>query len=96
VPRYFAGDYFQRVPFVGYQHSWPSLFIGKNATESAMHIDSGGTNFWFYLMSGVKEWLFYDRSDIMSLYPQPMSAHFHVEEKFTRNFRVNREMRGRG
>jgi len=40
-PRYFAGDYFQRMPFIGYQHSWPSLFVGANGTESAMHVDSG-------------------------------------------------------
>merc|ERR1712232_799833 len=25
VPKYFAGDYFQRSSFEGYQHSWPSL-----------------------------------------------------------------------
>ena len=31
----------------------PSLFIGAKGTESSMHIDSGGTNFWLYLLSGV-------------------------------------------
>merc|ERR1711879_407050 len=32
VPKYFAGDYFQRSAFDGYQHSWPSLFIGSEET----------------------------------------------------------------
>ena len=69
-PKYFAGDYFQRVPFNGYQHSWPSLFIGANQTESSMHVDSGGTNFWMYLLSGKKEWKFFDRSEMIYLYAE--------------------------
>jgi hypothetical protein len=75
-PRYFAGDYFQRMPFVGYQHSWPSLFVGANGTESKMHVDSGGTNFWLYLIEGVKEWAFFDKFDKANLYAKPLSAHF--------------------
>ena len=54
MPKYFAGDYFQRVFPNGYQHSWPSLFIGAKGTQSDLHIDSGGTNFWLYLLSGTK------------------------------------------
>jgi len=77
VPRYFAGDYFQRSGFSQYQHSWPSLFIGSELTESAMHIDSGETNFWMYLLSGRKEWRFYRRCDLINLYPSPKRAvHF--------------------
>lgn len=78
-PKYFAGDYFQRMPFVGYQHSWPSLFVGANGTESKMHIDSGGTNFWMYLLEGEKEWRFYDRHDVLELYPKPGSQHFFFD-----------------
>ena len=33
MPKYFTGDYFQRVFPNGYQHSWPSLFVGANGTE---------------------------------------------------------------
>ena len=69
MPRYFAGDYFQRVFPNGYQHTWPSLFIGANGTQSDMHVDSGGTNFWLYLLSGKKEWRFYAQDDQINLYP---------------------------
>jgi len=79
VPKYFAGDYFQRAHFQGYQHSWPSLFIGSNETESAMHIDSGGTNFWLYLLSGTKEWRFFHRNDIINLYMDFTADFFHVD-----------------
>ena len=27
----------------------------------------------------MKEWFFYDRSDIVSLYPEPLSSHFHID-----------------
>ena len=77
-PKYVAGDYFQRAPFIGYQHSWPSLFIGANGTESKLHIDSGGTNFWLYLLEGEKEWRFFDRKYIPYLYREAASAHFYL------------------
>jgi len=79
VPKYFAGDYFQRLPFIGYQHSWPSLFIGSNGTQSALHIDSGGTNFWMYLIEGKKEWRFFNHFDKVNLYPRPNSNHFEFD-----------------
>lgn len=79
VPKYFAGDYFQRADFEGYKHAWPSLFIGSEETESAMHIDSGGTNFWLYLLSGRKEWRFYSRRDLINLYPRPSTSHFYFD-----------------
>lgn len=79
VPKYFAGDYFQRAAFNGYQHSWPSLFIGSEQTESALHVDSGGTNFWLQLLSGKKEWRFYSRRDLINLYWKPFTAHYYVD-----------------
>jgi len=79
VPKYFAGDYFQRAAFQGYQHSWPSLFVGSEETQSAMHIDSGGTNFWLYLLSGRKEWRFYSRRDLVNVYQSPLRQHFLVD-----------------
>ncbi|CAJ1375291.1 unnamed protein product [Effrenium voratum] len=79
VPKYFAGDYFQRAAFEGYQHTWPSLFIGSNETESALHIDSGNTNFMLHLLSGRKEWRFYARKDLINLYQSPTGSHFHFD-----------------
>ena len=79
VPRYFAGDYFQRAAFDGYQHTWPSLFIGSSNTQSAMHVDSGGTNFWLHLLSGQKEWRFYSKDDMVNLYPNPVKASFEAD-----------------
>lgn len=73
VPKYFAGDYLQRAPFDlqgqnSFQHAWPSLFIGAKGTHSPLHIDSKGTNFWFYLLSGRKEWRLFSRDDSVNLY----------------------------
>jgi hypothetical protein len=78
-PRYFAGDYFQRVFPNGYQHTWPSLFIGANGTRSDMHVDSGGTNFWLYLLSGKKEWRFFSQDDTANLYQIPGTSKFAVD-----------------
>ena len=78
-PKYFAGDYFQRVFPNGYQHSWPSLFIGAKGTQSDMHVDSGGTNFWLYLLSGKKEWRFFAQDDGINLYRIPRTAKFRVD-----------------
>merc|ERR1712032_471344 len=79
VPRYFAGDYFQRAAFDGYQSTWPSLFVGSNETESKTHVDSGGTSFFMYLLGGRKEWRFFSRRDIVNVYEDPIGAHFHVD-----------------
>ena len=76
MPKYFAGDYFQRIPWVGYEQTWPSLFIGAKNTSSALHIDSGATNFWMYLMTGRKKWRFWDREQAFNLYLKPMTPHF--------------------
>ena len=42
MPKYFTGDYFQRVFPNGYQHSWPSLFVGANGTERERRRDRRG------------------------------------------------------
>ena len=79
MPKYFSGDYFQRVFPNGYQHSWPSLFIGAKGTQSDLHVDSGGTNFWLYLLSGKKEWRFFPREDQINLYKSTYSAKFEPD-----------------
>ena len=75
----FLGDYFQRVFPNGYQHTWPSLFIGAKGTQSDMHTDSGGTNFWLYLLSGKKEWRFYAQDDAVNLYQIPETPKYAVD-----------------
>lgn len=41
-----------------------------------MHIDSGGTHFWLYLLSGQKEWRFYSRKDFVNVYKSPVGEQF--------------------
>eukprot|EP00949_MAST-11_sp_MAST-11-sp1_P003522 g3522.t1 len=79
MPKYFAGDYFQRVFPNNFQHSWPSLFIGADGTQSDMHIDSGATNFWLFLLSGEKKWRFFDYDEILNLYPIRQTQKFKVD-----------------
>jgi len=69
-------DLFQRVPYSSYSNSWPSLFIGRKGTNSKLHIDSGATGFWMYLVSGRKRWVLYDRSEIPFLYERLESSSF--------------------
>mmetsp|Transcript_29290 Transcript_29290/g.54837 ORF Transcript_29290/g.54837 Transcript_29290/m.54837 type:complete len:366 (-) Transcript_29290:112-1209(-) len=76
MPKYFVNDYFQKLPFESYQHSWPSLFVGASGTQSDMHIDSGGTHFWMFLLSGRKDWRIFPRSDRMFLYETPGVEHW--------------------
>ena len=88
MPKYFAGDYFQRIPGKGHEQSWPSLFIGASNTSSALHVDHGATNFWMYLMTGRKKWRFWDREQVFNLYLKPHTPHFRFrafEIDLTRN-----------
>jgi hypothetical protein len=61
-------DLFQKIPSSGYQYSWPSLFIGRKGSNSKLHIDSGATGFWMYLVSGRKRWVVYDEAERPYLY----------------------------
>lgn len=71
-----------------YQHAWPSLFIGANATQSDLHIDSGGTHFWMQLFSGAKQWRFFDKDSHINLYPIPSTQKFAVDV-FNPNFKTH-------
>ena len=77
--QFHLGDYFQRVFPNNFQHSWPSLFIGADGTQSDMHIDSGATNFWLFLLSGEKKWRFFDYDEILNLYPIRQTQKFKVD-----------------
>eukprot|EP00933_Yihiella_yeosuensis_P073123 TRINITY_DN8170_c0_g1_i2.p1 TRINITY_DN8170_c0_g1~~TRINITY_DN8170_c0_g1_i2.p1 ORF type:complete len:471 (-),score=62.48 TRINITY_DN8170_c0_g1_i2:79-1470(-) len=79
MPKYFVGDYFQRIPYGQYQHTWPSLFIGSEETRSPLHVDSGQTNFWLYLLSGKKKWKLFSRHDVFNLYRSVDGNVFHVD-----------------
>ena len=79
MPKFFAGDYFQRMPYNTYENSWPSLFIGAKGTESGVHVDSGGTNFWLHLVSGEKKWRIFDKESIHNMYLKPGEAYFYLD-----------------
>eukprot|EP00977_Amphora_coffeiformis_P004206 scaffold875_cov185-Amphora_coffeaeformis.AAC.21 len=61
-------DLFQKLPRSTYADSWPSLFIGRKGSNSKLHIDSGATGFWMYLISGRKRWIIYDEAERPYLY----------------------------
>eukprot|EP01127_Copromyxa_protea_P018029 TRINITY_DN5587_c0_g2_i2.p1 TRINITY_DN5587_c0_g2~~TRINITY_DN5587_c0_g2_i2.p1 ORF type:complete len:270 (-),score=49.29 TRINITY_DN5587_c0_g2_i2:506-1315(-) len=54
VPKYFKEDFFKKLQNNTLQFSsdWPSLFIGPQGSQSGLHVDSFGTNFWMFLMEG--------------------------------------------
>jgi len=35
MPKYFAGDYFQRIPWIGYEHAWQGLTDQSYRVSSA-------------------------------------------------------------
>ena len=61
-------DLFQRLPLSSYADSWPSLFVGKKGSNSKLHIDSGATGFFMYLIEGRKRWMVYSRDERVHLY----------------------------
>jgi hypothetical protein len=61
-------DLYQKLPKSRYANSWPSLFVGRKGTNSKMHIDSGKSGFWMYLVSGRKRWVLYDAAERPFLY----------------------------
>jgi len=71
-----AYDLFQRVTLYSYARSWPSLFIGKKGTNSKVHVDSGGTGFFMYLISGRKKWVVTHPSERPYLYDRIQTQAF--------------------
>lgn len=61
-------DLFQKVAYSSYANSWPSLFVGRKGSNSKIHIDSGATGFWMYLIKGKKRWITYDPAERPFLY----------------------------
>lgn len=61
-------DLFQRVTYSRYARSWPSLFLGKKGSNSKLHVDSGATGFFMYLVSGRKRWIISSPSERPFLY----------------------------
>ena len=61
-------DLFHRLSLSGFAVSWPSLFIGKKGSNSKMHVDSGATGFFMYLVSGRKRWIITKPSELPFLY----------------------------
>jgi len=89
VPKYFATDYFQRIPdkvwgkdSSGYKHSWPSLFIGTGDTRSGLHVDAVQSHFWMAMISGRKRWGIVTPDHVPFLYPNPNTATFDIGDIF--------------
>lgn len=54
----------------------PSIFVGPNASESMMHVDSRLTRFWMAMVSGKKHWHMFHPKDIEHIYPAIDSGWF--------------------
>jgi hypothetical protein len=89
-------DLLQRIGHSPYMYSWPSLFIGRKGSNSKLHVDSGATGFWMYLVSGRKRWVVYDEAERPFLYEAFLDSSFaanvlmlHSTPNVTYNERVN-------
>jgi hypothetical protein len=70
LPKYFAMDLLQLCPNGSlYKDTWPSLFIGPTNSQSSLHVDTFGSNFWMFLIHGRKKWRFYSPHDLCALSP---------------------------
>jgi len=71
VPKYFAGDYLQRISAAhsGMKDAWPTLFIGPNGSKAGLHVDQSATHFWMALLEGRKEWIVVPPKEVPLLYP---------------------------
>lgn len=61
-------DLFHRPPLYSCPGSWPSIFIGKEGSNSKTHIDAEATGFFMYLVSGRKRWIIANPSERLYLY----------------------------
>eukprot|EP01123_Difflugia_compressa_P010045 TRINITY_DN3556_c0_g1_i1.p1 TRINITY_DN3556_c0_g1~~TRINITY_DN3556_c0_g1_i1.p1 ORF type:complete len:528 (+),score=76.90 TRINITY_DN3556_c0_g1_i1:113-1696(+) len=88
VPKYFATDFFQRVPDPiwgetgGYKYTWPSLFIGGGETRSGLHVDAVNSHFWMAMILGHKRWGVVTPDDVPFLYPNPGQNTFLIDDIF--------------
>ena len=53
-----------------YRDAWPSLFVGPAGSASGLHIDSFGSHFFMYLMTGRKHWRLFRSDDRELLHPR--------------------------
>lgn len=72
-------DLFQRVQYSSFEKSWPSLFVGRKGSNSKLHVDSGATGFFMYLVSGRKRWVTYNRDERPFLY-QDLEVDYFVAD----------------
>eukprot|EP00756_Hemistasia_phaeocysticola_P030963 Hpha_TRINITY_DN16321_c3_g6::TRINITY_DN16321_c3_g6_i1::g.57805::m.57805 len=65
VPTFFAGDQLQQLPDSHWhmRDKWPSLFVGRAGSGTALHTDALGTHFWQIVLEGSKEWVVFPPSD---------------------------------
>jgi len=72
-------DLLQKLPYSDFQNSWPSLFIGRKGSNSKLHVDSGATGFWMFLVSGRKRWVVYDEAERPYLYERIEQASYMAD-----------------
>lgn len=53
-----------------YADSWPSLFVGRSGTSSAVHVDANATHFAMALAVGRKRWRIWRPNDVSALAPR--------------------------
>ncbi|EGD75714.1 hypothetical protein PTSG_07831 [Salpingoeca rosetta] len=75
IPKYFEHEFLHQLePNSKYARSWPSLFIGNAGVVSDLHVDAFASNFWMFLVSGVKRWIFFPPGDTPKLNPDLTEA----------------------
>jgi hypothetical protein len=61
-------DLSQKMVHSGYKHHGPVLFVGRKGTNSKLHLDSGETGFFMYIVSGRKRWITFKNSERPLIY----------------------------
>jgi Cupin-like domain len=72
-------DLFQRLSQSTFSPSWPSLFFGRKGSNSKLHIDSGASGFFMYLVSGRKRWIVYNPTERVHVYETIDEATFYPD-----------------
>ena len=83
-PRFFVYDLLQAVASPQRDY-WPSLFVGGQATASALHADWGATAAWMGLLQGRKRWVLAPRQHKHLLYERVPQGAGGQEGKFDAN-----------
>jgi hypothetical protein len=61
-------DLAQKMVQCGFKDHGPVLFVGRKGTNSKLHLDSGESGFFMYLVSGRKRWVAFRNSERPLIY----------------------------